>query len=107
MFIAVLFTIVKFYGNSQDASLLTNGWRKCGVYTQWNFTQLWRRMKSCHLQVNRWNWRTSSWAMLAMLRRPKILCSPSYGNFRSIANVVMLLDLGHMLGEEHIRGEWG
>jgi hypothetical protein len=27
------------YGNSQDAPLLTNGLRKCGVYTQWNFTQ--------------------------------------------------------------------
>jgi hypothetical protein len=26
------------YGNSQDASLLTNGLRKCGIYTQWNFT---------------------------------------------------------------------
>jgi hypothetical protein len=25
------------YGNSQDAPLLTNGLRKCGFYTQWNF----------------------------------------------------------------------
>jgi hypothetical protein len=23
-------------------------------------TQLWRRMKSCHSQVNEWDWRTSS-----------------------------------------------
>jgi hypothetical protein len=28
------------YGNSQDALLLMNGLRKCGIYTQWNFTQL-------------------------------------------------------------------
>jgi hypothetical protein len=26
------------YGNSQDAPLLMNGLRKCGIYTQWNFT---------------------------------------------------------------------
>jgi hypothetical protein len=38
MFTAVVFTIVKF-GNSQDAVLLTNGLRKCGIYTQWNSTQ--------------------------------------------------------------------
>jgi hypothetical protein len=24
-------------GNSQDAPLLKNGLRKCGIYTQWNF----------------------------------------------------------------------
>jgi hypothetical protein len=38
MFIAALFTIAK-YGNSQDAPLLTNRLRKCGIYTQWSFTQ--------------------------------------------------------------------
>jgi hypothetical protein len=27
------------YGNSQDAPLLTNGLRKCGIYTQWYFMQ--------------------------------------------------------------------
>jgi hypothetical protein len=38
MFIAALFTIAS-YGNSQDAPLLMNGFLKCGIYTQWNFTQ--------------------------------------------------------------------
>jgi hypothetical protein len=38
MFTAALLTIAK-YGNSQDAPLLTNGTRKCGIYTQWNFMQ--------------------------------------------------------------------
>jgi hypothetical protein len=33
MFIIVLFTIAKS-GNSQDAPLLMNGLRKCGIYTQ-------------------------------------------------------------------------
>jgi hypothetical protein len=27
------------YGNSQDAPLLANGLRKCGIYIQWNSTQ--------------------------------------------------------------------
>jgi hypothetical protein len=26
-------------GNSQDAPLLTNGLRKCSIYTEWNSTQ--------------------------------------------------------------------
>jgi hypothetical protein len=26
------------YGNSQVAPLWMNGLRKCGIYTQWNFT---------------------------------------------------------------------
>jgi hypothetical protein len=38
-------------GNSQDAPLLMNELRKCGIYTKWNFTQPQRRMKFCHLQV--------------------------------------------------------
>jgi hypothetical protein len=38
MFIEALFTIGK-YGNSQDVPALTNGLRKCGIYTQWNFMQ--------------------------------------------------------------------
>jgi hypothetical protein len=58
MFIAVPFTWPS-YGNSQDAPLLTNGSRKCGICTQWNFTQPRRRMKSYHLEVNGWNWITS------------------------------------------------
>jgi hypothetical protein len=38
MFIAALVTIAKL-GNSQDAPLLMNGSRKCGIYIQWNSTQ--------------------------------------------------------------------
>jgi hypothetical protein len=34
-------------------------------------------------QVNGWNWRTSFWARLVRLRRPKIIYSPSYADFRS------------------------
>jgi hypothetical protein len=33
------------YENNQDALLLINGLRKCGIYIQWNFIQPQRRMK--------------------------------------------------------------
>jgi len=38
MFIVALFTIAKLW-KQQDAPLLTNGSRKCGIYIQRNFTQ--------------------------------------------------------------------
>jgi hypothetical protein len=47
------------YGNSQDAPLLMNGLRKCGIYIKWNFIQP-QRIKFCLLQVNGQNWRISS-----------------------------------------------
>jgi hypothetical protein len=86
--------------------LLMNGSRKYGIYTQWNFTQPQRRIKSYHLQVNAWNWRTSSLARSARLSRPKIVCSPSYKVFTSRKNAAMLLDLGHMTRGEHIWEIW-
>jgi hypothetical protein len=38
MFIAALFTIAKLCKQPR-CPLLMNGLRKCGIYTQWNFTQ--------------------------------------------------------------------
>jgi hypothetical protein len=59
MFIAALFTTAKLW--KQPRCPTTDKWiKKCDIYTQWNFIQSQRRMKFCHLQVNRWNWRTSS-----------------------------------------------
>jgi hypothetical protein len=43
----------------------------------------------------------------ARFRRPKIVCSPLYVNFKSRANTAILLDLGHMLRGEHVQEEWG
>jgi hypothetical protein len=57
-------------------------------------------MKFCHWQVNRWNWRTSSSAKVARLRRPKIACSSSYVNYSDKTNAIILLDMGHT-----VRGE--
>jgi hypothetical protein len=44
---------------------------------------------------------------VARLGRPKIICSPSYADFRSRAKAVMLLELDHMLRGEHIQEERG
>jgi hypothetical protein len=42
---------------------------------------------------------------LARLRSPKIVCSPSYVDFRPKTNAVILLDMGHRLSGEHIQEE--
>jgi hypothetical protein len=62
-------------------------------------------MKSYHLQVKGWNWRTSSKVTLARLRKPKIVCPPSYVDFRSKTNSAILLDMGHLLRGGHIQEE--
>jgi hypothetical protein len=64
-------------------------------------------MKSYHVQVNGWNWRTSFSARLARLRKPKIVCSLSYADFRSKANTAMLLDMSHMTRGKHTWEIWG
>jgi hypothetical protein len=55
-----------------------DGLIKYGIYMQWNFTQLKRRMKFCHLQVNEWHWKTSSYVKLKRFRRQKATYSFSY-----------------------------
>jgi hypothetical protein len=42
----------------------------------------------------------------ARLRRPKIIYSPSYVDFRSRENTAMWLDLGHMIRGEHTWEVW-
>jgi hypothetical protein len=39
---------------------------------------------------------------VSQVQKPKIVCSPSYVDFRSRANIVMLLDLDHMTRGEHL-----
>jgi hypothetical protein len=41
---------------------------------------------------------------LARLRRPKIVCSPSYADYTP-KKIVVLLVMGHMLRGEHIQEE--
>jgi hypothetical protein len=39
---------------------------------------------------------------VSQAQRPKIICSPSYVDFRSRANAAMWLDLDHMTRVKHI-----
>jgi hypothetical protein len=59
MYIAVVFTIAETWKQPSAPELMI-GSRKCSIYTQWNFTKPQGIMKFFHLQVNGWNWRTSS-----------------------------------------------
>jgi hypothetical protein len=47
------------YGSSHDVSLMMDGLKKWYLYTM-EFYSATKRMKFCCLQVNEWNWRTSS-----------------------------------------------
>jgi hypothetical protein len=60
MFIAVLFTIAKLW--KQPRCPTTDKWIKkmWYLYTMEFYLATKRIMKSCHSQVNGWNWRTSS-----------------------------------------------
>jgi hypothetical protein len=49
-------------------------------------------MEFFHLQVNRWNWRTSSYVRLVRLRRPKATCSLSYAGYRPKPVAAVLLE---------------
>jgi hypothetical protein len=57
----------------------------------------WRRTKCYHSLGNGWNWRTSFWVRLAWPKRPKIVCSPSYVDIRSGANITRGFDYEHMI----------
>lgn len=42
--------------------------RKCIIYTQWNTSQPWKWMKSCHFQQNAWKWKRSRKVTLTQKR---------------------------------------
>jgi hypothetical protein len=45
--------------------------------------------------------------MLVRLRKSKIICSPSYVDFRPKRNAIILLDISHTLRGGHIQEEQG
>jgi hypothetical protein len=104
MLAAALFTIAKLWKQPSCPPLLKNGLRKYDIYIQWNFTQLQRRMKFCHSQVNGWNWKTSYSVKLARLRRPKAMCSLSYVKNRTNTNAAILRNTGHTKGRSTTGG---
>jgi hypothetical protein len=60
-------------------------------------------MKFCHLQVNGWNWTTSSEERLSKFRRPKAAYFLSYLEYnRANKNTAILLKIGHTKGRSHM-----
>jgi hypothetical protein len=80
-----------------------NGLRKCGIDIQWNFTQPQRRMKFCYSPSKWMELENIILSEVSQVQRPKIVCSPSYVDYRSKTNAVILLDMGHTLREECIQ----
>jgi hypothetical protein len=97
MLIAELFTIAKLW--KQPRCPTTDEWinKMWYLYTMEFFSAL---------KKNEILLFSSKWIKLEN-RRPRIICSLSYVDFRSMANTAMLLDLSHMLRGEHIQEVWG
>jgi hypothetical protein len=101
MFIAVLFTIAKL--RKQPRCPIADEWIKklWYLYTMefysamkkneiLSFASKWMELKNIIL------------SKISLAQKIKIICSPSYTDFRSRAKPVMLLDLGQTLRGEHI-----
>jgi hypothetical protein len=105
MFIAVLFTIAKLW--KQLRYLTTDEWIKkmWYLYTMefysamkneiLSFSHKWMELENIILRE------------VSQAQKTKIVCSPSYVDFSSRANIAVLFGLGHMLRGEHIREVWG
>jgi hypothetical protein len=107
MFTAGLFTIGKLWKQTAKMPTIDERIKKIWyLYTiefysamkkneMLSFTSKWRELENIILSE------------VSQLRRPKIICSPSYLDCRSRANTTMLVDFGHMLRGYHIQGKWG
>jgi hypothetical protein len=104
MFIAALFKIAKLW--KQPRFPTTNEWIKkmWYLYTMKFYSAT---MKNEILSfANKWmELENIILSKVSHGRRPKIICSPSYANFRPKTNVVIFLDMVHMLRGECIQEE--
>jgi hypothetical protein len=81
-----------------------NGLRKCGVYTQWNFTQ--PQMNEILSFASKWlELENIILSKVSQAQKAKVICSPSYADFRPKTVAVVLLDMGHMLRGERVQEE--
>jgi hypothetical protein len=103
MFIAVLFTITKLWKQPRCPTM--DEWIKkmWYLYTM-EFYSAMKKNEMLLFSSKQMELENVILNEVIRLRRPKIVCSPSYANFRSRANAAMLLDMGHMLRREHMRG---
>jgi hypothetical protein len=100
MFIAALFTTAKLW--KQPRCPTTDEW----INKMWylHTMEFYSAMKKNEILLFSSKWMELEHIILSEVRQAqKIVCSFSYGNFRSRANTAMLLDLGHTLRGEHIR----
>jgi hypothetical protein len=103
MFIAAVFTIAKLW--KQPRCPTTDGWieKMWYLYTRefYSATKKNEILSLASKQMELENIILSG----VRLRRPKIVCSPSYANFRPKMNTVILLDMGHIQKGEHVQEE--
>jgi hypothetical protein len=100
MFIAALFTIATLWKQS-----------RCPPSDEW-IKKMWCLHRMEFYSATKKNEIlsfTSKWMELdiiltkvSQLRRPKIVCSPSYVDFQSRTNTAMWVDLDHMINGQHI-----
>jgi hypothetical protein len=100
MFIAMLFTIAKLW--KQPRCPATDKWIKkmWHLYTM----EFYAALKKNEILSFACKWMEKENIILSEFG---LACSPSYVDFRSWANIVMLLDLGYMTKGEHIQEVWG
>jgi hypothetical protein len=102
MFIAALFTIAKLW--KQPRCPTTNEWIKKMWYLY--KMEFYSATKNEILSFPS-KWMELENIILARLRKPKIICSPSYADYRPKTNEVILLDMGHTLRGECIQEKLG
>jgi hypothetical protein len=95
MFIAALFTITKLW--KQPRCPITDEWIKkmCYLYTM----EFYSAIKKNEILSFESKWMELENIILSKVSQAQktiIICSPSYVDFRSRANIAMLLDIGHM-----------
>jgi hypothetical protein len=99
MFIAALFTITKLW--KQPRCPTTNEWIKKMRYLY--TMEFYSVMKKNEILSFASKWMELENVILSEVsqaQKTKIVCSPSYVDFRSRANIAILLDMGHTLRGE-------
>jgi hypothetical protein len=100
MFIAALFTIAKLW--KQPRCPTVDEWIKKMRYLY--TIEFYSAMKKDEILsfAGKWIELENILRRSAKLRRPKIVCFPSYADFRSRANAAMWFEWDHMTRGEHI-----
>jgi hypothetical protein len=104
MFIAALFTIAKLWKQPRCPTTDERIKKMWYLYTMefysamkkneiLSFTSKWMELENIIL------------SKVSQAQKTKIVCSPSYVDFRPKTNAIILLDIGHTLRGEHIQEE--